>query len=81
MKVTSNYISIFDRIGVTDYNEHNTKEDAVKSLKYGSDNGLIMPIAVIDSNNKIVWYEDFLGESECKSKVDIFINKKKPLNY
>ena len=72
--IGSVFVSIFDRFGVTDYNEHDTIEDAVKSLEYGSDEGLIMDIAVIETKTKkMVWYQKFLGKPECKTKVDWFI--------
>jgi len=68
------FVSIFDRFGVTDYNEHETLEEAVKSLKYGSDEGLIMDIAIIETKTRaMVWYQKFLGKRECKANVDMFI--------
>lgn len=73
--IVSDFVSIFDRFGVTDYNEHNTIEDAIKSLEYGSDEGLIMDIAVIETKTKqMVWYQKFLGKAECQAKVDSFVN-------
>ena len=72
--IGSAFVSIFDRFGVTDYNEHNTIEEAIKSLKYGSDEGLIMDIAVIEAKTKqMVWYQKFLGKPECQAKVDRFV--------
>lgn len=72
--IGSAFVSIFDRFGVTDYNEHNTIEDAIKSLEYGSDEGLIMDIAVIETKTKqMVWYQKFLGKAECQAKVDRFV--------
>ena len=72
--IGSAFVSIFDRFGVTGYNEHNTIKEAIKSLQYGSDEGLIMDIAVIETKTKkMVWYQKFLGKPECKAKVDWFI--------
>ena len=72
--IGSAFVSIFDRFGVTDYNEHDTIKDAIKSLEYGSDEGLIMDIAVIEtSTKKMVWYQKFLGKPECQAKVDRFV--------
>jgi hypothetical protein len=72
--IGSAFVSIFDRFGVTDYNEHDTIKDAIKSLEYGSDEGLIMDIAVIEtSTKKMVWYQKFLGKPECQAKVDKFV--------
>ena len=72
--IGSAFVSIFDRFGVTDYNEHDTLEDAIKSLEYGSDEGLIMDIAVIETKTKkMVWYKKFLGKPECRVKVDRFV--------
>jgi hypothetical protein len=72
--INSAFVSIFDRLGVTGYNEHDTIEDAIQSLKYGSDEGLIMDIAVIETKTKkMIWYQKFLGKPECKSKVDRFV--------
>jgi hypothetical protein len=72
--IDSAFVSIFDRFGVTDYNEHDTIEDAIKSLEYGSDEGLIMDIAVIETSIKnMVWYQKFLGKPECQAKVDRFV--------
>ena len=63
--IGSAFVSIFDRFGVTGYNEHDTIEDAIKSLGYGSDEGLIMDIAVIETKNKqMVWYKKFLVKQE-----------------
>jgi hypothetical protein len=74
--ISKPFVSIFDRLGVTDYNEHDTIKDAIKSLEYGSDEGLIMDIAIIQtSTKKMVWYKKFLGKAECKAKVDMFIKK------
>ena len=74
--IGSAFVSIFDRFGVTGYNEHNTMEDAIKSLEYGSDEGLIMDIAVIKMSTKqMVWYQEFLGKTKCQEKVDRFINQ------
>lgn len=72
--IGSAFVSIFDRFGVTDYNEHDTIENAIKSLEYGSDEGLIMDIAVIETKTKqMVWYQKFLGKPECQAKVDRFV--------
>lgn len=72
--IGSAFVSIFDRFGVMGYNEHDTIEDAIKSLEYGSDEGLIMDIAIIEtSTKKMVWYQKFLGKSECQAKVDRFV--------
>jgi len=72
--IGSAFVSIFDRFGVTDFNEHDTIEDAIKSLEYGSDEGLIMDIAVIETKTKqMVWYQKFLGKPECQAKVDRFV--------
>lgn len=72
--IGSAFVSIFDRFGVTDYNEHDTIEDAIKSLEYGSDEGLIMDIAVIETKTKqMIWYQKFLGKAECQAKVDRFV--------
>jgi len=72
--IGSAFVSIFDRFGVTCYNEHDTIDDAIKSLEYGSDEGLIMDIAVIETKTKqMVWYQKFLGKHECKAKVDMFV--------
>ena len=74
--IGSNFVSIFDRLGVMDYNEHDTIEEAVKSLEYGSDEGLIMDIAIIEiKTKKMVWYQKFLGKPECVAKSDNFIKK------
>lgn len=76
VNIGSDFVSIFDRFGVTCYNEHNTMEDAIKSLEYGSDEGLIMDIAVIKMSTKqMVWYQEFLGKTKCQEKVDRFINQ------
>lgn len=71
--IGSAFVSIFDRFGVTGYNEHKTLEEAVKSLEHGSDEGLLMDIAVIETKTKkMVWYQRFLGKPECQAKVDRF---------
>jgi len=68
--IGSAFVSIFDRFGVTDYNEHDTIKDAIKSLEYGSDEGFIMDIAVIEtSTKKMVWYQKFLGKPIANQKL------------
>ena len=72
--VGSPFVSLFDSFGCTDYNEHKNIEDAIKSLEHGSDEGLIMSIAVIETKSKqMVWHEKFLGKPECQAKVDRFV--------
>ena len=69
------YVSIFDRYGTMDYNEHETIDDAINCLEYGSNECLIMDIAVINIPKKeMVWYQEFLGKQECQSRVDEFIS-------
>ena len=73
------FIAIADRYRVEQYEEFDTKEDALRFLEYGSDEGMHMDIAVIDcSTNEMVWYKNYLGKKECQNRVDRFIRKHCP---
>jgi len=70
------FISIFDRFGVEGYNEHSSLEEAIKSLEYGSNEGLIMDIAIIEvKTGDMVWFSDFLGKEECQERVNEIIEE------
>lgn len=70
------FISLYTRYGVEGYDEHETKKDAIRKLAYGSDEGLIMDIAVIEvATKKMVWYKDFLGKEICQDRVNKFVSK------
>lgn len=72
--ICSDFVCLYDRFTVEDYDEHDTKESAVNQLMYGEDEGLCMPIAVIDvKQRKIVWFNDFIGYKECEARVDSFL--------
>lgn len=73
MQIKERYLAIFDRYGVTDHEEFSSLEDAKKFLLFAGDDGMIMDIGVVDTNtNELVWYNDYLGEEECKQKIDLF---------
>jgi len=68
------FVSLYSRFGAIDFFENETIDEAINQLKSGSDQGLIMEIAVIEtSTKKMVWFSDFLGESECQQRVDEFV--------
>jgi hypothetical protein len=70
------FVALADRHGSENYEEFDSKEEAVRFLEYGSDEGMHMDIAVIDcSTNEMVWHEDYLGEKECQERVNRFIAK------
>ena len=70
------FISLYSVFCTLQSDKHETKESAVNQLIYGEDEGLCMPIAVIDISDKsMVWFHEYLGESECKKIVDKFLNK------
>ena len=69
-----NFISLYSHLGVIDFKEHETAEDALDMLKYGRDEGLILDIAVIDvKTGDMLYYNDFLGEKECRRRMDEFL--------
>lgn len=72
--IHSNFVSLYDRFGVEEYDEHDKKEDAIEQLLYGADEGLCIPIAVIDiKQRKMVWFNDFIGENDCNVRVNLFL--------
>ena len=70
------FVSIYKRWGINGYNEHDTKERAIRSLEDLSDEGLIISVAVIEiATKKMVWYQEVVGKAECQQMVDRFINR------
>ena len=70
------FVALADRYGSENYEEFDSKEEAVRFLEYGSDENMHMDIAVIDcSTNEMVWYEDYLGKEECQERVNRFVAK------
>jgi|GEM_PF-5822537 len=72
--ICSNFVCLYDRFTVEGYNEHDTIESAIHQLLYSEDEGLCMPIAVINTKErKMVWFHDFLGEEVCEARVNSFL--------
>ena len=71
---TKRYIALYDRFGVEGYSEHDTISDAEFHLKYGSEEGILFDIAIIDMDEGLmVWFNDFLGYVESEFRVKRFL--------
>lgn len=70
----SPFIALYSIHMSIDYQEFDNFDDAMSMLNFGSDTGQCMPIAIFDNHtNEIVWFEQFLGEEECKKVVDNYL--------
>ena len=71
------FISVYFRYYKLETEVHDSIEQAISSLEYGSDYGELLPVAVIDnSNGEMVWYCEFLGEYESSEIVKYIIGKR-----
>jgi hypothetical protein len=70
------FIALYSRFMNVDYQEADSFDEANSILQSGSNNGDCMPIAIIDGNsNKMVWFEEYIGENECQERVNKFLSK------
>ncbi len=70
------FIALYSRFISVDYQEADSFDEANSILQSGSDNGDCMPIAIIEGNtNKMVWFEEYIGENECQQRVNEFLSK------
>jgi len=70
------FIALYSRYMNVDYQEVDSFDEANIILQSGSDNGDCMPIAIIDgSTNKMVWFEEYIGENECQQRVNEFLSQ------
>lgn len=70
------FIALYSRFMRVDYSKADSFDEANNILQSGFDNGDCMPIAIVDgTTNKMVWYEEFMGESECQKKVNEFLTQ------
>ena len=70
------FVALADRYGCEHSEECDSKDEAIRFLEYGSDEGMHMDIAVINcSTNEMVWFKEYLGKKECQERVNRFISK------
>ena len=73
------FIALYIRFMNLDYQEADSFDEANSILQSGSNSGDCMPIAIIDGNtNKMVWFEQYIGEYECQERVNEFLSQPCP---
>ena len=77
-KYTALYKRYFSVISKSDDSE----KDLYDLLEAIEDNGDGLAITIIDnSNNKMVWFKEFLGEAACQKHVNDFLTKNEKPNH
>ena len=68
------FIAIYSMLKVVDYSEHDTCDEAKRSLILGSKEGNHFPIAIVETKTRqTVWHNTLLIKSDCQRVVNKFI--------